>query len=150
MERVSDERLNEMVELHEMMEKLGLFKVSPLECNILQCLQELQARRKSVKPIPVKRCKVDGVEQDAKERTVKQRFQKINEELDEFKREILVWNGFGCVPTMNSVSEQKIKEEAMDTITVIISMLEAMGIDEEQRDEAQRLVNEKNRQRGRL
>ena len=103
------------------------------------------------KPMPVKRCKNgDGVEQDVKEGTVKQWFQKINEELDEFKREILVWNSFGCVPTINSVSEQKIKEEAMDTITVIISMLEAMGIDEEQRDEAQRLVNEKNRQRGRL
>jgi hypothetical protein len=33
---------------------------------------------------------------------------------------------------------------------VIVSMLEAMGIDEEKRNEAQRLVNEKNRQRGRL
>lgn len=89
MERVSDERLNEMVELHEMMDELGLFKVSVFGRDVLHCLQELQACRKaekeqksveanleSVKPLPVKRCKIDGVEHDAKDWTVKQWFQK--------------------------------------------------------------------------
>lgn len=39
---------------------------------------------------------------------------------------------------------------AADTITSITTMLEALGIDEEMRDEAQRRVNEKNRKRGRI
>lgn len=159
MERVSDEWIDMFVDV----DKYGTIMRGVFAEKVIWCMKELQARRRtekehknieanveSVKPLPVKRCKIDGVEQDVKEWTVKQWFQKINEELDEFKREILVWNGFGSVPTINSVSKQKIREEAIDTITAITSMLEAMGIDEEQRNEAQRRVNEKNRKRGRL
>ena len=45
---------------------------------------------------------------------------------------------------------EELAEEAADTITAITSMLEAFGIDAEMRDEAQRRVNSKNRERGRL
>ena len=107
----------------------------------------------SVKPIPVKRCKIDGVEQDVKDGTVKQWLQKINEELDELKDAIVTPVGLERKLGRNTFADEDVKniaEEAMDVITVITSMLEAMGIDEEQRNEAQRLVNEKNRKRGRL
>ena len=38
--------------------------------------------------------------------------------------------------------------ELTDVITVCVSWLDALGYDEEERDEWQRLVNEKNRKRG--
>lgn len=88
-------------------------------------------------------------------KTVKEWFQKINEELDEFKESVI-----GCAT--HEMSEQPVNilefdecedvvaEEAADTITAITSMLEAMGIDEQARQEAQKQVNEKNRKRGRF
>ena len=45
---------------------------------------------------------------------------------------------------------EKIAEEAADTITAITSMLEAMGIDEDMRQDAQKRVNERNKERGRF
>lgn len=68
---------------------------------------------------------------------VKDYFQKINEELDEPKEGVFLFR------------KERIAEEAADTITAITSMLEAMGIDEQQRQAAQRRVNERNQQRGR-
>lgn len=73
------------------------------------------------------------------EETVREWFQKINEELDELKRAVLI----NDQPMM-------IAEEAADTITAITSMLEAMGIDERMRQEAQERVNRRNKERGRL
>jgi len=87
------------------------------------------------------------------EKTVKDWFQKINEELDEFKDTVM-----GCrwlpdeVKALNLYIDEKNKivEEAADTITAITSMLEAMGIGEDMRQEAQIKVNAKNKARGRF
>ena len=95
-----------------------------------------------------------------KEKTVKDWFLKINEELDELKEMIII-----CCPMRDNVTDviehkvtsldktklcERIGEEAADTITAITSMLEAMGIDENMRQAAQRRVNEKNKERGRF
>ena len=84
---------------------------------------------------------------------IKAYFAKINEELDELKEAVLenvrsnqkpeAWTGSG-------IHAEVVAEEAADTITAITTMLEALGIDEEMRNEAQRRVNDKNRERGRL
>lgn len=95
-----------------------------------------------------------------KEKTVKDWFQKINEELDELKEMIII-----CCPMRNNVKDviehkvtlldktklcERIAEEAADTITAITSMLEAMGIDENMRQAAQKSKNEKNKEHGRF
>lgn len=90
-----------------------------------------------------------------KERTVKDWFQKINEELDELKEAVIPCLGAGmedCYALDDADSEDKeiIAEEAADTITAITSMLEAMGINENMRQAAQRRVNEKNKEQGRF
>lgn len=96
--------------------------------------------------------------------TVKQLFAKINEELDELKFEITT-----CLTSLdtnitkepndewaydtfvrNSARGAIVAEEAADTITAITTLCEALGIDADARDEAQRQVNRKNRERGRL
>lgn len=81
-------------------------------------------------------------------------FKKIDEELDELKETVLRnYNGLndlviGYPP--NSEGKERIAYEAADTITAITSMLEAMEIDEAMRQDAQRKVNERNRERGRI
>ena len=87
------------------------------------------------------------------EKTVKDWFQKINEEMDELKDAIVynlyLNNGVAkdiCAPEQR----YKIAEEAADTITAITSMLDAMGIGEDMRQAAQKQVNEKNKERGRF
>jgi hypothetical protein len=96
------------------------------------------------------------------ETTVKDWFQKINEELDELKESILLDNqGMTVNCLLDTRAKYAIRseaeylpmlvaEEAADTITAITSMLEAMGINEEMRQEAQERVNRKNEERGRL
>lgn len=85
---------------------------------------------------------------------IKRLFAKINEELDELKSEVDGWRWYIATDarTQEKESEWKgsIAEEAADTITAIVTLCEALGIDENMRDEAQRRVNEKNRKRGRL
>lgn len=92
--------------------------------------------------------------------TVQDWLQKINEELDEFKDEILnnfiidsdLLRGyyFNIDDEYTKREEERIVDEAMDTITAITSMLEYMGIDENERSKAQMRVNERNAERGRL
>ena len=113
-----------------------------------------------VRPLPCVRDEHGAI----KEQKVKQLLQKINEELDELKFEITT-----CLTSLdtnitkepndewaydtfvrNSARGAIVAEEAADTITAITTMLEALGIDAEMRDEAQRQVNERNRERGRL
>ena len=92
------------------------------------------------------------------EKTVKDWFQKINEELDELKAEVLsAFYSLEVVPPdrpdlRNAEHDRmpKIAEEAADTITAITSMMEAMGIDENMRQAAQKRVNAKNKERGRF
>lgn len=152
MERVSDEYLNRLIALSESQCLSKLSSSEVITNQLLKILYELKYRRSmkqekggimtNSKPIPVKRCKIDGAEQDVKEWAVKQWFAKINEELDELKVALIRWD--------DDDADIAITDEAADTITVITSMLEAMGFDENQRNEAQQRVNEKNRLRERL
>lgn len=108
----------------------------------------------TVRPLPC----VRDERGEIKEQTVKALFSKINEELDELKTEI-TYHGVAVIADSAADAKEKliqpldikaIAEEAADTITAITTMLEALGIDAEMRDEAQRKVNAKNRERGRL
>lgn len=92
---------------------------------------------------------------EIREQAVKQHFAKINEELDELKaavlREVTTRNNLDDLAVgVDDDTDTDIAEEAADTITAITTMLEALGIDAGMRDEAQRRVNERNRERGRL
>jgi len=80
---------------------------------------------------------------EIREQTVKRLMAKINEELDELKQALFIRKYFLDM-------DEHVAEEAADTITAITTMLEALGIDAEMRDESQRRVNDKNRERGRL
>jgi len=85
---------------------------------------------------------------------IKMLYAKINEELDEFKSAVDGWRWYVATDERTEEKEadwkKDIAEEAADVITAVTTMLEALGIDAEMRDEAQRRVNEKNRSRGRL
>jgi NTP pyrophosphatase (non-canonical NTP hydrolase) len=104
-----------------------------------------------VRPLPCVRDEHGEIQ----EQTIKELLLKINEELDELK-EVLAFvictKDFQEKPDCENYAEMRkdIAEEAADTITAITTMLEALGIDAEMRDEAIRRVNEKNRERGRL
>ena len=91
---------------------------------------------------------------EIKEQTVKALMAKSNEELDELKNEINGWcwdmATFARTEKNDAKWKKSIAEEAADTITAITTMLEALGIDAEMRAAAQRRVNAKNRERGRL
>ena len=92
-------------------------------------------------------------------------FLKLDEEVDELKAEILAQCDFGDnvkkikeildyyedsdVPPLASGGKMRIAEEAADVCTVVTSLLEAIGIGFEMRQEAQRRVNEHNKERGR-
>lgn len=101
-----------------------------------------------VRPLPC----VRDEHGEIKEQTVKQLFQKVNEELDELKEAVFIFDDRRYIWAMEAVDEYKkvVAEEAADTSTAITTLLEALGIDAEMRDEAQRRVNRKNRERGRL
>ena len=92
-------------------------------------------------------------------------FLKLDEEVDELKAEILAQCDFGDnvkkikeildyyedsdVPPQASGRKMRIAEEAADVCTVVTSLLEAIGIGYEVRQEAQRRVNKHNHERGR-
>ena len=92
-------------------------------------------------------------------------FLKLDEEVDELKAEILAQCDFGDnvkkikeildyyedsdVPPQASGGKMRIAEEAADVCTVVTSLLEAIGIGFEMRQEAQRRVNAHNKERGR-
>lgn len=84
---------------------------------------------------------------EIKKQTITMLIAKINEELDELKERTFVYYSRD---TMYDGELDDIAEEATDTITAITTMLEALGIDAEMRDDAQRRVNAKNKERGRL
>lgn len=108
-----------------------------------------------VRPLPC----VRDEHGEIREQPIKALLTKIDEELNELKEEIYGYLGYLTYSSDKSANELlktedgvpfTIDEEAADTITAITTMLEALGIDAEMRDEAQRRVNEKNRERGRL
>ena len=93
-----------------------------------------------VRPLPCVRVGRKAI----KNCTDKEHFAKIDEELNELKEAVILYS------SSDYGNLECIAEEAADTITAITTMLEALGIDAEMRDEAQRRVNDKNRKRGRL
>lgn len=94
-----------------------------------------------VRPVPCLRDERGEI----KTQTVKQLFAKINEELDELKQAVFFSESLPENQLVGAVAE-----EAADTITAITTLCEALGIDAAMRDEAQRCVNRKNLERGRL
>lgn len=118
-------------------------------------LEEAYEKFTIVRPLPC----VRDEHGEIKEQTVKRLLAKINDELDELKESMLFGAEIGISYLISDKAEhdawypgekERIAEEAADTITAITTMLEALGIDAEIRDEAQRRVNAKNRERGRL
>ena len=106
----------------------------------------LETEKKCVRPLPCVRDERGAIEKQ----NAKQLFQKINEELDELKEAYFNDVYSDGYHMSKEEWQMMISEEAADTITAITTLLEALGIDAEMRDEAQRRVNEKNRKRGRL
>ena len=103
-----------------------------------------------VRPLPC----VRDENGEIKHQNIKMLYAKINEELDEFKSTVNGWRWYIATEDRTAELESSwkddIAEEAADTITAITTMLEVLGINVDMRDEAQRRVNEKNRERGRL
>ena len=101
-----------------------------------------------VRPLPCVRDEHGAI----KEQTVKQLLQKINEELDELKEAVFIFDDRRHIWVIEAVNEYKkvVAEEAADVKTAITTLEEVLGIDAAMRDEAIRRVNEKNRERGRL
>lgn len=94
---------------------------------------------------------------EIREQTVKRLFAKIDEELNELKIAVIQEAMIDSDEKLDAIVEPvkycplpKFAEEAADTITAITTMLEALGIDADMRDDAQRRVNGRNRERGRL
>lgn len=112
---------------------------------------------KPVRPVPCLRDERGEI----KEQTVKALLAKVDEELNELKEEIYSHLGHYGYSGDNYAKEfaeeaeippvpPMVAEEAADTITAITTLCEALGIDAEERDEAQQRVNRKNLERGRL
>ncbi|MBQ8698861.1 MAG: hypothetical protein IJ521_07675 [Schwartzia sp.] len=146
-----------MIELHNevgfsLKEAAEILQSTKKMCKSLNdacCNDEDKCVYNSVeRPLPV----VRDEHGEIKDRTVKQHFQKINEELDELKDAVLACSkSLGDLPDSgDEEGAEWIADEAADVITAITTLEEALGIDAEARDEAQRRVNEKNRSRNRL
>ena len=119
---------------------------SPIEAQF-----EIKEKSNNVRPIPC----VRDEHGEIKEQSVKQLIGKVNEELDELKEAIILYGNdkksiFIYPQEVLKREQERIAEEAADTITSITTLLEALGIGEGMRGEAQLRVNKKNRERGRL
>lgn len=90
-----------------------------------------------------------------REQTVKQLFAKLDEEVNEFKaavlREVTVRNDLSDIADgVDDDTDMDIVLEGADVKTVITSIENALGYGVDRRDEAQRRVNRRNMERGRL
>ena len=121
------------------------------------CIDSEQAIRiepdSPVRPLPC----VRDEHGEIRSQTVKHLLAKINEELDELKAALFFFSELSIEriaiqgeDELRNSSKETIADEAADTITAITTLLEALGIDAEMRNEAQRRVNSKNKERGRL
>lgn len=103
-----------------------------------------------IRPLPCVRDEHGAI----KNQTVKDLVEKIDSELTELKWELASYPSnyvaFYYAESVRPIEWVRIADEAADTITAITTLLEALGIDVEARNEAQRRVNSKNRERGRL
>lgn len=114
------------------------------------CGQEYaKAAGLGARPLPCVRDERGEIEEQA----VKVLLGKAQEEFIELVAEISYIADIG-VPandaSINTAHKRYIAEEAADTITAITTLCEALGICTEMRDEAQRRVNNRNMERGRL
>ena len=102
----------------------------------------------AVRPLPCVRDEHGEIQ----EQTVKTLFAKVDEELNELKEAAFFFEDRRRIVDLKTTEEFKavVAEEAADTITAITTLLEALGIDVDMRDEAQRRVNAKNKSRNRL
>lgn len=104
-----------------------------------------------VRPLPCVRDEHGAI----KKHTVKQLFAKLDEEVNEFKaavlREVTVRNDLSDIADgVDDDSDMDIVLEGADVKTVVTTIENALGYGEDRRDEAQRMVNAKNSERGRL
>lgn len=104
-----------------------------------------------VRPLPCVRDESGQI----KEQTVKQLFAKLDEEVNEFKaavlREVTVKNNLSDIADgVDDDTDMDIALEGADVKTVVTTIENALGYGEDRRDEAQRRVNSRNRERGRL
>lgn len=119
--------------------------------QVLALEKELkQIKSRTERPIPVVR---DRQGRLAKDLTLKDWFQKLNEEVDEVKYDAMEAYGLQDVPGgdadyLNNGQKENIAEEICDVITVLYSMANQMGIDGDFLDKAMHECNEKNRRRG--
>ena len=75
----------------------------------------------------------------------KRQFLKICEELYELAEAVIRYDWYGDDEELINIVE-----EAADVKTAVTTLEQALGIDEELRNDAQRRVNNRNRERGRL
>lgn len=104
-----------------------------------------------VRPVPC----VRDENGEIKKQTVKQLFAKLDEEVNEFKaavlREVTVRNDLSDIADgVDDDTDMDIVLEGADVKTVITSIENALGYGVDRRDEAQRCVNRRNLERGRL
>ena len=103
-----------------------------------------------VRPLPCVRDENGEIQNQ----TVKDLVSKIDSELTELKWELAAYPSnyvaFYYAESVRPVEWTRIADEAADTITAITTLCEAIGINVDARDDAQRRVNSKNRERRRL
>ena len=115
--------------------------------NAVQKLEEQKEAEKNeiVLPIPFNDMPAfEGIEKWK----VRDWFVEINQKLDEFKAECFRLGWINQKPkhfhSCTKAEKQLLADRACETMTAITSLLEAMTINEEQRQEAQRRVNKAN------
>jgi NTP pyrophosphatase (non-canonical NTP hydrolase) len=120
--------------------------------QVLALEKELkQIKSRTERPIPVVR---DRQGRLAKDLTLKDWFQKLNEEVDEVKIVAnAMYSALDVVPSryedvILEHEKEDIAEEICDVIKVLYSMANQMGIDGDDLDEAMHKCNAKTRQRG--
>ena len=73
---------------------------------------------------------------------------KLSEEASEVSHEAAEFFCLRCEKRDEMAVRERLAEELTDVITVCVSWLDALGYDEAARGELQRIVNEKNKERG--
>jgi NTP pyrophosphatase (non-canonical NTP hydrolase) len=118
--------------------------------EVFELLRELeQVKVKGERPIPIVR---DRQGRLAKDSTLKDWLNKINEEIDELKEEVLSVYTFDDVPSkcreMREENKKLIIGELCDVIEVLYSMANQMGIDGDMIQAGIHETNEKLKERG--
>lgn len=118
--------------------------------KVFDLLRELEkVKVKGERPIPIVKDRQGRLAKDA---TLKNWLNKINEEIDELKEEVLSVYTFDDVPSkcreMREENKKLIIGELCDVIEVLYSMANQMGIDGDRIQAGTHDTNEKLRERG--